>query len=115
MYSIRGQAVTAQTCGLCGHAMTFDRCGYAGYSDVGDWDVPLCHADDHDCYTEWTVHGTRPDDRLLAYARATAAITGEPISTVLNAMRKAIVSEPLPINSGIRTDNPEYGVFEAKP
>jgi len=59
--------------------------------------------------------GDVADDRLLANARAIAAITGEPISTVLNAMRKAVVSEPLPLNSGIRTDNPEYDVLEAKP
>ena len=104
--------MSAQTCGLCGHEMTFVGCGVSGTWTPDGGEINLCHADDHDCYTEWTVHGTRPDDRLLAYARAIAAITGEPISTVLNAMRKAIVSEPLPLNSGMRTDNPEYGVFE---
>jgi len=85
--------MSAQTCGLCGHEMTFDRCGDAGYWSTQTGEINLCHAEDHDCYTEWTVHGTRPDDRLLAYARATAAITGEPISTVLNAMRKTVVGE----------------------
>lgn len=42
-------------CGLCGHAMTLDRCGRAGVNDM-----PLCHADDHDCYTAWTVYKIRP-------------------------------------------------------
>ena len=48
------------TCGLCGHVMTFERCGFAGTSEGGR-SVPLCHADDHDCYRAWTVYRVRPD------------------------------------------------------
>ena len=88
--------MSAMTCGLCGHSLIGHRCGYAGYWSASTGDVFLCHADDHDCYTEWTVHGTRPGDRLFAYARTMAAITGDPISKWLNALRKALKSNPLP-------------------
>lgn len=46
------------TCGLCGHEMTFERCGSAGATLDGR-PVDLCHADDHDCYRAWTVYGAR--------------------------------------------------------
>lgn len=49
-------------CGLCGHEMVLERCGYAA---VGD--VPLCHADDHSCYHAWTVNRTRPGDPWPAF------------------------------------------------
>lgn len=38
-------------CGLCGHLMNLDSCGYAGVNGV-----PLCHHDDHDCYRRVTVY-----------------------------------------------------------
>jgi hypothetical protein len=45
-----------RVCGLCGHAMVSLRtCGSAAVNDI-----PLCHADDHDCYRAWTVYGVRP-------------------------------------------------------
>lgn len=50
-------------CGLCGHDMEFDTCGYAGtwqMTVTGEQQVYLCHADDHDCYHLWTVYGERP-------------------------------------------------------
>jgi hypothetical protein len=42
-------------CGLCGHTMTQERCGYASADGVR-----LCHTDDHSCYHRWTVYGERP-------------------------------------------------------
>ncbi|HBJ73477.1 MAG TPA: hypothetical protein DDY88_07195 [Actinobacteria bacterium] len=82
----------SNNCGLCDRKITFDRCGMASAGETN-----LCHADDHDCYVEWTVHGTRPDDRLFAYARTMAAITGDPISKWLNVLRRAATSNPLPL------------------
>jgi hypothetical protein len=48
-----------KTCGLCGHTMTLDRCGY-GSVWTNDSRVTLCHTDDHDCYRRWTVYRERP-------------------------------------------------------
>ena len=81
----------SNNCGLCGHKITFDRCGMASAGEVN-----LCHADDHDCYPEWTVHGTRPGDLMFPYARTMAAITGDPISKWLSVMREALKYDPLP-------------------
>lgn len=44
-------------CGLCGHEMAPDQCGYASVDGV-----PLCHHDTHSCYHRWTVYGVRPED-----------------------------------------------------
>lgn len=54
------------TCGLCGHEMTFERCGLAGAGLPDGGSVILCHQD-HDCYHAWTLYGTRPGDPWPEY------------------------------------------------
>lgn len=44
-----------ETCALCGHTMTLDRCGSAGATLPAGTPISLCHADDHDCYYQWTL------------------------------------------------------------
>ena len=43
-------------CALCGHVRS-TACGYGQVDEKY-----LCHADDHDCYTRWTLHGERRKD-----------------------------------------------------
>lgn len=47
------------TCGLCGHEVVWPGCGMAGVW-VDGVSVRLCHADDHDCYGQWTL--AHPED-----------------------------------------------------
>lgn len=49
-----------KTCVLCGHRIALDRFGSAGVGDASGM-LPLCHADDHDCYHCWTVYRERPE------------------------------------------------------
>lgn len=48
-------------CGLCGHKMVFERCGYAAAGRLGEY-KQLCHDESHDCYHAWTLNRTRPGD-----------------------------------------------------
>lgn len=64
--------MTEKTCGLCGHALvrqrggSFGMCGEAAV--YGEHDVTyLCHADDHDCYSLWTIYGRRPKKPRLSH------------------------------------------------
>lgn len=48
-----------KNCSLCGHEMTFERCGVASVWENG-YRYDLCHTEDHDCYKNWTVYDHRP-------------------------------------------------------
>lgn len=61
MSALARAARSERRCSLCGHVITFARCG--GGEAIGADGVHhyLCHADDHSCYHRWTVYGDRPE------------------------------------------------------